>query len=93
MKNKNTWFDRFCTKICRKLSRGELANTICELFSWKRPFGAQLRYFIQSATKDGVFPGCLQFSSPAWKMAPRDRWIGWNDEQRLRNLQKGINNN
>jgi hypothetical protein len=59
---------------------------------YQLPFGAQLRYFIQSATKDAVFLGCLQFSSPAWKMAARDRWIGWSDEQRKDNLQKVINN-
>jgi hypothetical protein len=54
------------------------------------PFGAQVRYFIES--RDGKRLGCLQFSSPAWKMAPRDRWIGWNKEQRAGNLQKIINN-
>jgi len=59
---------------------------------YRLPFGAQLRYFIKSGTKQGVILGCLQFSSPAWKMAPRDRWIQWDDEQRKRNLQKIINN-
>ena len=29
---------------------------------------------------------------PAWRMAARDNWIGWNDEQRKRNLQKIICN-
>lgn len=55
------------------------------------PFGAQLRYFIKSGTTD-VILGCFQFSSPAWRMAQRDRWIGWNDEQRKLKLQKVINN-
>jgi hypothetical protein len=54
------------------------------------PFGAQVRYFIES--REGKRLGCLQFSSPAWKMACRDEWIGWNKEQRDRNLQKIINN-
>jgi hypothetical protein len=54
------------------------------------PFGAQVRYFIES--QGGKRLGCLQFSSPAWKMASRDRWIGWNQEQRAGNLQKIINN-
>lgn len=58
---------------------------------YQLPFGAQLRYFIKSGATDDVL-GCFQFSSPAWKMAPRDRWIGWSDEQRKRNLQKIINN-
>jgi hypothetical protein len=58
---------------------------------YQLPFGAQLRYFINSdATGDML--GCFQFSSPAWKMAPRDQWIGWSDEQRKVNLQKIINN-
>jgi hypothetical protein len=58
---------------------------------YQLPFGAQLRYFIKSGATDDVL-GCFQFSSPAWKMAPRDRWIGWSDEQRKRNLQKIVNN-
>jgi hypothetical protein len=36
--------------------------------------------------------GVVQFSSPAWRMSARDRWIGWDDEQRRRNLQRVINN-
>ncbi len=59
---------------------------------YQLPFGAQLRYFIESEKDAKRTLGCLQFSSPAWKMAPRDIWIGWNDVQRERNLQKIINN-
>ncbi len=55
------------------------------------PFGAQLRYFIQSGATDTLL-GCFQFSSPAWSMMPRDRWISWDPEQRKRNLQKIVNN-
>jgi hypothetical protein len=51
------------------------------------PFGANLRYLVQSERKPGEYLACLLFSSPAWKMAPRDAWIGWNDQQRKRNLQ------
>jgi len=58
---------------------------------YQLPFGAQLRYFIKSGSTDDIL-GCFQFSSPAWKMAPRDRWIGWSDEARKVNLQKIINN-
>ena len=57
---------------------------------YQQPFGGQLRYFIES--RQGTVLGCLQFSSPAWKMAARDHWIGWSDQQRRRNLQKVINN-
>jgi hypothetical protein len=58
---------------------------------YQLPFGAQLRYFIDSGAT-GQTLGCFQFSSPAWKMAPRDGWIGWSDDQRKANLQKIINN-
>jgi len=58
---------------------------------YQLPFGAQLRYFIKAGATNDIL-GCFQFSSPAWKMAPRDRWIGWTDEQRKLNLQKIINN-
>ena len=59
---------------------------------YQLPFGAQLRYFIESGNGEDLILGCLQFSSPAWKMAARDRWIGWSAEQRQRNLQKVVNN-
>jgi len=58
---------------------------------YQLPFGAQLRYFIRSDATDDIL-GCFQFSSPGWKMAPRDRWIGWSDEQRKVNLQRVVNN-
>jgi hypothetical protein len=58
---------------------------------YRLPFGAQVRYFIQSK-RSRDYLGCLQFSSPAWKMAARDQWIGWSDEERKKNLQKIISN-
>ena len=58
---------------------------------YQLPFGAQLRYFIKSGVTSEIL-GCFQFSSPAWKMAPRDRWIGWSEAKRKVNLQKLINN-
>jgi hypothetical protein len=58
---------------------------------YRIPFGAQLRYFIQSTVSQTRL-GCLQFSSPAWRMAARDGWIGWTDTQRCQNLQKIVCN-
>lgn len=59
---------------------------------YRLPFGAHLRYLIQAVRAERVVLGCLQFSSPAWRMAPRDRWIGWNDEVRGRRLQHIVDN-
>lgn len=55
-----------------------------------KPFaGAQLRYWIQSP--HGCL-GLLGFSAAAWKIAPRDRWLGWNDAQRVKNLPLIVGN-
>jgi hypothetical protein len=34
----------------------------------------------------------LGFGAAAWQTAPRDRYIGWNHEQRQRNLPIIVNN-
>lgn len=51
--------------------------------------GAQIRYIINCA--EGLL-GVIGFSAAAWKTAPRDKWIGWNAEQRERNLRFIVNN-
>jgi hypothetical protein len=56
------------------------------------PFGAHLRYLLYASQPEGTLLGCLQFSSPAWRMAVRDRWIGWDERTRRRNLQRVVNN-
>ena len=35
---------------------------------------------------------CLALAPPAWKTAPRDRFIGWRPSERERNLQLIVNN-
>jgi hypothetical protein len=56
------------------------------------PFGAHLRYLVFASQPERTVVGCLQFSSPAWRMAARDAWIGWEDGTRERNLQRVVNN-
>ena len=56
------------------------------------PFGAHLRYLVFASRPARAVVGCLQFSSPAWRMAARDRWIGWDEATRARNLQRVVNN-
>jgi hypothetical protein len=55
------------------------------------PVGASLRYFVHSERCPEQVLACLQWSSAAWKMAARDRWIGWSAEQRARNLPFIVN--
>ena len=58
----------------------------------KVPFGAHLRYLVFASRPQRAVVGCLQFSSPAWRMAARDQWIGWDDATRSRRLQHVVNN-
>lgn len=51
--------------------------------------GAQLRYFIKVGSE---VVALLGFGASAWKVAPRDKWIGWRPDQRERNLHLVINN-
>ncbi len=51
--------------------------------------GAQLRYLIES---DQGLLGALGFGAAAWKVAARDRWIGWERETREARLGGVLNN-
>ena len=56
------------------------------------PFGAHLRYLVYASTPPRRVVACVQFSSPAWRMASRDAWIGWDDATRARHLPLVVNN-
>lgn len=51
--------------------------------------GDQIRYLVIG---DGNLLSALGFGSAAWKIAPRDSFIGWSLEQRRRNLHLVVNN-
>ena len=59
---------------------------------YRVPFGAHIRYFIESGKVDVTRLGCIQFSSAAWRMKHRDQWIGWDEASRKAMLQHVINN-
>ena len=58
---------------------------------YKVPYGAQLRYFVRSLQPPCRLLACLLFTSAAWKMAPRDRCIGWSQAARQVNLPLVVN--
>jgi len=59
---------------------------------YRVPYGAQLRYFIRSQQAPCPVLACLLFTSAAWKMAPRDHYIGWSDTARQQQLTQVVNN-
>ena len=56
------------------------------------PYGARLQYLLYVTRPRREVVGCVQFSSPAWRMKARDQWIGWDDASRKLRLQHIVNN-
>ena len=74
----------------KKASR--LWNGLIERYHYLgyRPLpGAQVRYLIES---DAGLLGALGFGAAAWKVAARDRWIGWAPAVREAHLGGVLNN-
>ena len=51
--------------------------------------GNQMRYSVYAGER---LLALIGFGASAWKLADRERYIGWNTEQRLRNLPLVVNN-
>lgn len=58
--------------------------------SYSRPVGENLAYLIRDGFERPL--GCLLFGAAAWKVADRDRYIGWNAAQRRAGLPLIANN-
>ena len=56
---------------------------------YRRMGGAQMRFFVYAG---GRLVALLGFSAAAWKVAPRDRYIGWSPEQRKSYLHLVVDN-
>ncbi|MEK8018456.1 MAG: DUF4338 domain-containing protein [Candidatus Parabeggiatoa sp.] len=56
------------------------------------PFGARIQYLVHVNNPSREVVGCIQFSSPAWRMKARDQWIGWDEKRRCEALQQVVNN-
>jgi hypothetical protein len=56
------------------------------------PVGATLRYVVRSAQDPDQVLACLGWTSAAWKITVRDRWIGWSEAQRRQALPYVVNN-
>ena len=56
---------------------------------YKKPFGYWARYFLDSGPHR---LGCVLLGGAAKALTPRERWIGWTERQRLKNLPWVVNN-
>jgi hypothetical protein len=73
-------------------SRVRLAAALAEFhyLGCRGTVGENLQYMV--TTESGRWLACLLFGAAAWKCKPRDGFIGWDPEQRRRNLPLVTNN-
>jgi hypothetical protein len=57
---------------------------------YRTTVGENMKYLVRDCNNRPL--ACLLFGSAAWKMAPRDRFIGWNCQRREANLSYLTNN-
>ena len=70
----------------------KLWNEYVERYHYLRygvPVGPHIKYFVRFEDEPVA---CIAFSGAAWKVAPRDSWIGWSPADRERNLRLIVNN-
>ena len=84
------WIEKVENKEGRDLWREWVGRF--HYLGYKVPFGAHLRYFIRISRPEPTRVGCVQLTSPAWRMAARDQWIGWDEPQKERRLQWIVQN-
>ena len=90
--------EMFAPVCVERVTDGEARQRLRELvgryhpLGYKVPFGAHLQYLVWIGRPEPAVAGCLQFSSAAWRIQARDRWIGWDDSTRARHLQQVVNN-
>ncbi len=71
-----------------RLFRGLLQHY--HYLGYRGPVGENLRYLIHD--RQGRLLGCLLYGAAAWRMAARDRFIGWEASVRQQNLALIANN-
>ena len=79
--------------VVRATREGKLWNEFVARYhylGYKTLVGAQMRYAVHD--RDGSPLAMLGFSTAAWKLAPRDRFIGWTAQLREKNLPLVVDN-
>ena len=66
-----------------------LRNKLRPIWRYTPLSGAQIRYIITAGKQIVPLTG---FGAAAWQTAPRDKFIGWNHDQREKNLNLITNN-
>jgi hypothetical protein len=56
---------------------------------YRRAGGAQMRFLVRAS---GMLVALLGYTAAAWRVAPREAFIGWNEEQRQERLHRVVGN-
>jgi hypothetical protein len=79
-------------ELAREGKHVQLFNCLvgaCHYLGYQQPTGAQLKYLAFFEERPIA---CLSFGPAAFKVAPRDQFIGWNPAQRIERLPWVVNN-
>ena len=79
--------------VVRGTREGKLWNEFVARYhylGYKTLVGAQMRYAVHD--RNGWPVAMLGFSTAAWKLAPRDKFIGWTPQLREKNLPLVVDN-
>ena len=79
--------------VVRETREGKLWNEFVARYhylGYKTLVGAQMRYAVRD--RNGWPIAMLGFSTAAWKLAPRDNFIGWTPRSREKNLPLVVDN-
>ena len=74
--------------VRRALFETLLANE--HYLGYRSPVGEHLKYLL--CTQQDRPVAAWLFGAAAWRCEPRDRWIGWNDQERAAGLSRLTNN-
>ena len=80
-------------RVVRETREGRLWNEFVARYhylGYRTLVGVQMRYAVHD--RNGWPLAMLGFSTAAWKLAPRDRFIGWTPEKREKNLPLVVDN-
>ena len=82
-----------CAPSCAAPARASSGTSFVARYhylGYKTLVGAQMRYAVHD--RDGWPLAMLGFSTAAWKLAPRDNFIGWTRQKREKNLPFVVDN-
>jgi hypothetical protein len=86
------WGERIELTLAQSRAEQQRFNALIGAYhylGYQQPTGAQLKYLATYAQRPIA---CLSFGPAAFKLAPRDQFIGWSDQQRVERLGWLVNN-